>query len=59
MDAAGDMLTGRQAQWVKTVRFDRSAEKAEEPPEPAGVSGAPEGTGDDPKTAAASAMEEK
>lgn len=27
LDAAGDILTGRQAQWVKTVRFNRTENK--------------------------------
>lgn len=27
LDAAGDILTGRQAQWVKTVRFNRTESK--------------------------------
>lgn len=27
LDAAGDILTGRQAQWVKTVRFNRAESK--------------------------------
>lgn len=34
LDAVGDILTGRQAQWVKTVRFNRTEGKNQDMTEP-------------------------